>query len=61
MSQVELKIRLGLNHLNIFSLDRLNSENNFEGGLSTTIGFDYEIRNDQNNKKINLMVGKIIN
>ena len=50
-----------LNHLNIFSLDRLNSENNFEGGLSTTIGFDYEVRNDQNNKKINLMMGQIIN
>ena len=33
-----------LNHLNIFSLDRLNSYNNFENGLSATIGFDYEVK-----------------
>tara|TARA_B100001057_G_scaffold360894_1_gene363273 strand:+ start:5041 stop:7443 length:2403 start_codon:yes stop_codon:yes gene_type:complete len=27
----------------IFSLERLNAENNFESGLSATLGFDYEI------------------
>ena len=32
-----------LNHLNVFSLDRLNSFNNFENGLSAAIGFDYEL------------------
>ena len=29
-----------LNHLNIFDLDRLNTFNNFESGLSATVGFD---------------------
>ena len=29
-----------LNHLNVFSLDRLNSFNNFENGLSAAVGFD---------------------
>ncbi len=52
---------LKLNHLNIFSLDRLNSNNNFEGGLSTTIGFDYDFRNERENKQINFTVGQIIN
>ena len=28
-----------------FSLDRLNNLNNFETGLSSTIGFDYKIKN----------------
>ena len=41
-----------LNHLNIFSLDRLNTTNNFEGGLSTTVGFDYEIEGDKNQKNL---------
>ena len=27
---------------NIFSLDRLGSTTNFEGGTSATIGFDYK-------------------
>ena len=33
-----------LNYLNVFNLDRLNSYNNFENGLSATLGFDYEIK-----------------
>ena len=37
-----------LNHLNIFSLDELNTNNNFESGLSTTVGFDYESEGDNN-------------
>ena len=27
-----------------FQLDRLNNNNNFETGLSATLGFDYEIQ-----------------
>ena len=50
-----------LNHLNIFSLDRLNTTNNFEGGLSTTVGFDYEIEGDNNQKKFGLTMGQVIN
>ncbi len=48
-----------LNHLNVFSLDRLNSYNNFENGLSATLGFDYEIKHLD--KKLNFSLGQIIN
>ena len=34
-----------LNPINAFSLDELNNLNNFETGLSSTIGFDYKIKN----------------
>jgi len=46
------------NH-NIFQLDRLNSYNNFESGLSSTIGFDYEIKGKE--KHLNFSIGQIIN
>ncbi len=49
-----------LNNKNIFSLDRLNSYDNFESGLSATVGFDYEIK-DNSNKEINFSIGQIIN
>ena len=48
-----------LNHLNIFSLDRLNTYDNFESGLSTTLGFDYEIKNPL--REFSLSVGQVIN
>ena len=48
-----------LNYLNIFSLDRLNSNDNFESGLSTTLGFDYKLKNKD--KELNFTVGQIIN
>ena len=47
-----------LNHLNLFNLDRLNVNNNLESGLSTTLGFDYEIKQDE--KQFNLTLGQII-
>ena len=50
---------LKLNNKNIFSLDRLNSYNNFENGLSSTLGFDYEVKN--NEKELNFSIGQIIN
>ncbi len=48
-----------LNHLSVFSLDRLNSYNNFENGLSTTLGFEYEIKNKD--KQFDLVMGQVIN
>ena len=48
-----------INNKNIFSLDRLGSYNNLENGLSATLGFDYEIRNDE--KLFNFSIGQIIN
>ena len=47
-----------LDDKNIFSLDRLNSYNNFESGLSTTIGFDYEFKNIT--KQFNFSLGQVI-
>ena len=37
-----------INTSNIFSLNRVSSDNNFENGLNATLGFDYEINNNQN-------------
>ncbi len=50
-----------LNHLNIFTLDRLNTNNNFEGGLSATIGFDYELQGSNNQKQFGLKMGQVVN
>ena len=49
-----------INNKNIFTLDRLGSYDNFESGLSTTLGFDYEIKNN-NKKEFSLSAGQIIN
>ena len=46
-----------MNSENIFSLDRLNAENNFESGLSATLGFDYEINGEDS--IFNLSAGQI--
>ena len=43
---------------NIFSLDRLNSSSNYEGGTSLTYGFDY---NQTGPNKLNFTIGQIIN
>ena len=48
-----------LNSLNLFTLNRINNTNNFEGGLSSTLGFDYEL--DKNDKKFKLSLGQVIN
>ena len=32
-----------------FSMDRLNNADNFEKGLSATLGFDYELAKDDKN------------
>ena len=48
-----------LNHSNVFTLDRLNTNKNFENGLSATLGFDYEI--DSSTKKLDFSIAQIIN
>ena len=48
-----------LNNLNIFELDRLNTYNNFESGLSATLGFDYDLKNE--NQEFNFSIGQIVN
>ncbi len=48
-----------LTPLTAFSMDRLDNLNNFETGLSATVGLDYEI--SDNNKKFDFSVAQIIN
>ena len=48
-----------LNALNIFNLDRLNTTDNFEGGLSSTLGFDYNIKTLE--REYDFSIGQIIN
>ena len=49
-----------LRSLNVFSLDRLDSMDNFESGSSATLGFDYKFKTSDIDK-INFSVGQIIN
>ena len=58
MRKEAAKIRLS--NLNIFTLDRLDSVNNFESGSSATLGFDYKFERDNLNK-INFSLGQILN
>ena len=48
-----------LQHSNVFKLDRLNTNKNFESGLSATLGFDYELK--KSNKKLDFSIAQIIN
>ena len=48
-----------INDLNIFTLNRTPSNDNFESGLSTTLGFNYEI--DSKEKKFLFSGGQVIN
>ncbi len=48
-----------LSHLNIFSLDRLNTSSNFESGSNVTVGFDYKFKNL--NKELDFSLGQTIN
>jgi len=48
-----------LNGMNIFSVDKLNSYNNFENGLSASLGFDYNL--EKVGKIFNLSMGQVIN
>ncbi len=46
-----------LDRLNIFSLDRLNATNNFEGGASATLGFDYKIK--KSDSELDFSLGQV--
>ena len=48
-----------LHNKDIFSLDRLGSDDNIESGTSMTIGFDYERVNKE--EELNFSIGQIIN
>jgi len=48
-----------LNHLNVFSLDRLSSADNFESGASATLGFEYEVKDS--NREFDFTLAQIIN
>ena len=49
-----------LNHLNLFNIDRLDAYNNFEGGVSATLGFDYKLKNSSD-RNFKLSAGQVIN
>ena len=48
-----------INPTNAFNMNRLNNAKNFESGLSSTIGFDYKIENNNNN--FDFSIAQIIN
>ena len=48
-----------LHDKNLFSLDRLNVYDNFEGGSNLTIGLDYQNMNGEN--EFDFSIGQIIN
>jgi LPS-assembly protein len=48
-----------INSLNIFNLNKTDSNDNFENGLSATLGFDYEI--DNKKRKFSFSGGQVIN
>ncbi len=49
-----------LDTLKVFNLNRLDNINNFENGLSATIGFNYEIKDKISDKNFKLSVGQVI-
>ena len=55
----EIQAEQRLNSLNAFSLDRLDNKNNYETGVSGTLGFDYKIKNKE--KEFDFSVAQIIN
>ena len=48
-----------LNATNAFSMDRLDNINNFESGLTSALGIDYQIKN--NDQNLNFSIAQIIN
>tara|TARA_B100000963_G_scaffold146964_1_gene127965 strand:+ start:13239 stop:15557 length:2319 start_codon:yes stop_codon:yes gene_type:complete len=59
MRKQEIDDGARLDPANAFDLDRLNSFNNFEKGMSASLGFDYQINGL--GKEFNFSVGQIIN
>ena len=48
-----------LSPIKAFGLNRLDNSNNFESGLSATLGFDYEL--EKNNKNFDFSLAQVIN
>ena len=48
-----------LDPINAFSLNRVNNINNYESGLSGTLGFDYKIKNSRND--LDFSIAQVIN
>ena len=48
-----------LNPIKAFDINRLNSKNNYETGLSATVGLDYEVSN--NTQKLDFSIAQVIN
>ena len=42
-------------------MDRLDHINNFETGLTSTVGLDYKIKNKNNDKNLDFSIAQIIN
>ena len=49
-----------LTPISAFNINRLNNNENFETGLTSTVGFDYTIK-EENNKKFDFSIAQIIN
>ena len=50
-----------LNMLNVYKLNRVESKDNFEGGLNATIGFDYSLNDRNKNEKFKISMAQILN
>ena len=48
-----------LNMLNVYKLNRVESKDNFEGGLNATIGFDYSLNDRNKNEKFKISMAQI--
>ena len=48
-----------INSTNLFSTNRLGLNDSLEGGQSFTVGFDYDLNDDKNNKLFGLNLGQI--
>ena len=50
-----------LDPISAFSLDRISNINNYETGLSATLGFDYDIKNEKKETKFDFSLAQVIN
>ena len=46
--------------LNVYKLNRVESKDNFEGGLNATIGFDYSLNDRNKNEKFKISMAQIL-
>ena len=50
-----------LNPTTAFNINRINEINNYETGVSSTIGFDYKVRKGNNDSDFDLSIAQVIN